>query len=209
MIKVLVRILSLVLLLSFTACNQKQIPATQESSQKNTEQADISNDEWWYIPAEEWEGIETREYSALYGDYVASQAHGSPDPQSEKTMPETDLTLISFRTLEEQYSIESDKAVFFEISYLPPEQETDRVIFYYYEMNIEREIDGTWVRMIDTHFYMRTSTRDPEYVSLESGQPFVGYFSLSNIISKSSPGKYRLVAYVNYQPVYAEFELTE
>ena len=206
--KALLTVLAGSLLLLLISCGSEQLPITETTDIPITTATETEKHDWWYVPKEEWQGLETTDYRSYEAEYVAAHPNGSPNPQPEdSTVDKVDLSRIEIHTQKEKYSIAADRVMSFEISYLPIEQDNSRVVFYYHELNVDKKNEETWARLIDTWFTVVSD--QPEYVHLESGEPFIGYFSLDGIINKLTPGKYRLVAYVNYEPVYAEFELTE
>jgi hypothetical protein len=169
----------------------------------------------WYVPKEKWQGQETREYpQGEIARYVASYPHGSPDPvpgENDK-WDETDHSRITFQTEKRAYSLGVENTVAFKIAYAESKinNEKDYIVWHRYSQNIEQWQGETWVRLIDVNnIRIPTSTEYAENISIYSGESETGFFSLDGVITRLLPGKYRLVAYVNYEPVYAEFELTE
>ena len=173
-----------------------------------------SSTDSWYVSEEKWIGMETHEYEELYAKFVANHPLGSPNPEPDKnrTLKSVDLDCIRFQTKKSQYSLSMDEYVEFEISYiLPNNDKTDYkneyVDYAYYQQNLELWYDESWKRVIDVNNMWEPNPKGKTI--LDAGETEEGVFHFGEVITVLTPGKYRLVAYVNYEPVYAEFELTE
>ena len=163
-----------------------------------------------YIPAEEWTGLETIAYhedglniDAQYA--VLEHPEGSPDPKrsSHEQAKKYDLSQIAFETQKAQYSL-NDDCVIAELT-LRADSEYEKV-YYHYVVNVERWNGNGWDRLLLLFRWQRAAAAMP---FVERGQSVTLQWNLDRTVTKLTPGRYRIVGYVDYVPVYAEFELVE
>lgn len=163
-----------------------------------------------YIPAAEWTGLETVAY---HEDGLNIEAHsavlqypqGSPDPKRyrHEQVWAYDLSQVVFKTQKEQYSLDDD-CVIAELT-LRADSKYDKV-YYYYSVNVERWNGSDWDRLI-LPLRMKGAALAIPYV--ERGQTATLEWHPYWTVTKLTPGRYRIVGYVDYVPVYAEFEFVE
>lgn len=163
-----------------------------------------------YIPADEWTGLETNAYHENGLNMEAAEAarlypQGSPDPERMRHEPvmDYDLSQIVFKTQKEQYSLDDD-CVIAELT-LRADSKYDKV-YYYYSVNVERWNGSDWDRLI-LPLRMKGAALAIPYV--ERGQTATLEWHPYWTVTKLTPGRYRIVGYVDYVPVYAEFEFVE
>lgn len=155
-----------------------------------------------YIPAKEWSGLETREYSMQDHLLVSMYETGNPDPVFETPAdPDFDLTQIHLQKDQEQYSLRADPG----ISVVMTNGSAEDVAVGG-RINLERRNGSSWDRMIITYHYMVPASGTGTLPAGESREYTVRF---EDSITVLTPGTYRAVAYVNGKAVYAEFELTE
>ena len=168
-----------------------------------------------YVPKDKWEGLETREYPC-YDDVIqayvlAYEKTGTPDPQpKEDAGVNSENFQVVCKTTETTYSLANLDLVTVEVTNIKSGNNTaQNDIQLHYHLNIERWNGVNWERLlfIPRHLYTNVESQVQQTVSV--GETAKETLATKNIITALTPGKYRLVAYVNYQPVYAEFELTE
>ena len=162
------------------------------------------NEDYYYVPEREWSGLETRAYDELYGLYVSSFETGSPDPEYDSMAPvNVDMSQILFISQKEQYSLREDAKIA-----LLAENTSAETLNASIMLNLE-QWDGTrWNRMIMSRTFAVLSEESLEF-DLSSGENWACEIEFADVITVLTPGKYRAVAYINYEPVYAEFELVE
>lgn len=231
--KTLIRFLCMITIILFlTACNSTEKPdeselpeeivlSESESEASESETMDPQYSEmlevqqsiekrWGYIPADEWTGLETNAYHENGLNIEAAEAarhypHGSPDPERQRHEPVRgyDLSRITFKTQKAQYSLDDDYVVA-ELT-LRADSEYEKV-YYHYQINVERWNGCSWDRLI-LPSHMRAADWAIPYV--ERGQTGILKWNPHKAVTKVTPGRYRIVGYVDYVPVYAEFEMTE
>ena len=167
-----------------------------------------------YVPENEWSGLETKAYDgrspAVWG-YVASHPEGTPDPKPSRqgvASVSYDINNISARTEKEQYSLQNDATIIITASYA--ENGLFDEIYYDYHVNLDRWNGTEWERML----YVPDSllTAFAHYQVIERGKTITKGIYLPAVVTKLVSGRYRAILYFgysDYQPVYAEFELTE
>lgn len=164
-----------------------------------------------YVAWDEWVGEETEAYDLKYAWYVSMCATGSPDPTG--AAPEgfyADPYVVRFESEKKDYSISADSTAKLTMTRLASgNQDADgNLIYVHQEINMERWNGVEWDRMISTQFAaVPNDTAKDQYMALEDTRE--SYLDLDRIVTVLTPGKYRAVAYINYEPVYAEFELVE
>lgn len=164
----------------------------------------------YYLPSEEWKGLETSAYRNLdpaFVNYVHAHPQGTPDPDYivQGTVP--GITVETERT---QYSLSRDQEIIVQISYAGTTDVTGQMDLAYIDriMNLERWNGTEWERMlyVTSDLYLDVA-RAPHTVSV--GNSFEKEMSLGECVTLLKPGKYRVVVYVNNTALYAEFELAE
>ena len=164
----------------------------------------------YYLPPEEWKGLETSAYRNLdpaFVNYVHAHPQGTPDPDYivQGTVP--GITVETDRT---QYSLSRDQEITVRISYTQAADVAEQTDTAYINriMNLERWNGTEWERMlyVTSDLYLEAA-RAPHTVSV--GNSFEKEMSLGECVTLLKPGKYRVVVYVNGIALYAEFELTE
>lgn len=169
-------------------------------------------------PEREWNGLETRAYwedepDAIYASYVeAYELTGTPDPQTDPlyVTQNADLSQVRCVTEKTKYSVGTDSHIILNVTYGGgTEGNADSGVFCHSHVNIERLNGDAWQRLIyiPASWYTDVEGNVPQL--LKAGETATRSVAFSCVATKLIPGKYRLVAYVNYEPVYAEFELTE
>ena len=166
----------------------------------------------YYVPQEEWVGLETRAYpelGAMAGAYIAAHPNGNPDiPDSDEA--NAFMSYVTASMDSSQYSLTMDNEIMITLSFLITENSRSP----YEKVSIDRRLNldrwnGTaWERMLYYSSSLDSGAAKGPHV-LYVGKTLEKSFRLQSVITKLTPGMYRLVAYVNTNPVYAEFELTE
>lgn len=155
-----------------------------------------------YIPEKEWTGLETREYSMYDHLLVSAYETGNPDPIFETPVdPDFDLTQIHLQKDQERYSLCTDPGISVVMT-----NGTAEDVAVGERINLERWNGSSWDRMIITYHYMVPAS---DTGTLPAGESREYTLRFADSITVLTPGKYRAVAYVNGEAVYAEFELTE
>ena len=164
-----------------------------------------------YVPESEWSGLETRAYddrNYIDWGYIASHPEGTPDPKPyrpEDIVDSYDIYNVSASAEKTRYSLKEDNAVKIVLTYSAAGL-SDRIPYDYY-LNIDRWNGTEWERMLYVPKSLQTAVARSQYI--KPGESITKSIVLSDVITKLTPGTYRAIAYFNYRPVYAEFELTE
>ena len=158
----------------------------------------------------EWRGLETIDHNYLDLHYYCLKLEltGSPDPTPPEgyVQPKIDLENIQCKTEQAVYSLSDMSFIYAEVTYVQTEENKDNSVVLHHLSNLERWNGESWDRLI--YFGPDMFVNTPPNIIL-SGETQKECFAPSWFISVVTPGKYRFVAYVDYYPVYAEFEITE
>ena len=164
-----------------------------------------------YAPQDEWEGLETRAYpelNAMASDYILKHPLGNPDYIWEDDAV-FDVSRVFATTDSIEYSIQKDDEIKITVSFVkedPPSGKYEKIYVHRY-LNLERRSGDTWERLLYPIVNDDCTARRRHEVIV--GEALEMSFFLHGIVTVLTPGQYRIIAYVNSQPVYAEFELTE
>ena len=164
----------------------------------------------YYLPEEEWEGLETSAYDnpdPAFVSYVQRHPQGTPDPDYVKqgTVP-----YVTVKTERAQYSLSQDEGIKIMVSYEKAENgaEQKEKIGVHYIYNLERWNGTGWERLL----YVTNKLywdRVYAYSILYPGEMLEEDMGFGSCATLLTPGQYRAVVYVSNTICYAEFELTE
>ena len=190
----------LLLILCFTSCT-----GNMHGEDETSPSATVS----------EWRGLETIKHkatdSASLNYFARCELTGTPDPTPPEgyVQPKTDLENITCQSDKEVYSLSDHPVVYLYISYAQTEKNKDNSVELHKLVNLERWNGESWDRLIyyGPELFGVYSTDIPHVIA--SGETQTEGVTFGSFISAVIPGKYRAVFYVDYYPVYAEFEITE
>ena len=164
-----------------------------------------------YAPQDEWIGLETRAYpelNAKASQYILAHPGGNPDHTWDGSTA-FDVSRVFITTNRTEYSIAKDDEIKVTITFAnedPPSGKHEKIEVYEY-LNLERRNGESWERML--YPIVRNTAATVNWHKVAVGETLEQSFFLHKIITVLTPGQYRIIAYVNSTPVYAEFELTE
>lgn len=164
-----------------------------------------------YAPQDEWIGLETRAYpelNAKASQYILAHPEGNPDHTWDGSTAFA-ASRVFITTNHTEYSIAKDDEIKVTITFAnenPPSGKYEKIEVYKY-LNLERRNEESWERML--YPIVRNTSAIIPWDEVAAGEMLEQSFFLHNVVTVLTPGKYRIIAYVNSTPVYAEFELTE
>jgi hypothetical protein len=171
-----------------------------------------------YVPAKNWNGLETTDYAGFLGKdlalgeegYVATYPNGSPSPDVYEKAPSDAMTYplewFTVSTDKKQYSISELENIRVHVQ-VDGDQSPQGTSCLNRIVNLERLDGNDWVRMI---------VYPPIKFQAVSNWFHIGHRSevelelhLDHVATKLYPGKYRIIVYVNPDcaPLYAEIDL--
>ena len=167
------------------------------------------------VTASQWRGLETIDHGATdsktLGYLALWELTGTPDPPPPEgyVRPETDLENIICETEKEVYSLSDATIIYVNVTYVQTEENQNNTVELDHFVNVERWNGESWDRLInfDPEWFLNTSATKPHFI--KSGGSHHEALTLATLMTALTPGKYRLVTYINYLPVYAEFEFVE
>ena len=164
----------------------------------------------YYLPEEEWNGLETRAYENLdpaFVAYVHNHPQGTPDPEGVK---QGTVSGILCETDRAQYSISRDRTLTIQVSYLNSEQqlEQEKSIYVSRVVNLDRWNGSEWERLLYVPEELYIDIAYAPHI-LTANEAIEMTVSLDSVVTALRPSKYRAILYVGGISVYAEFELVE
>lgn len=170
----------------------------------------------YYIPQDEWKGLETNTYDRYDSFFINDIPYGNPDPEySDEYAPIIHPERIEIKLDKTQYNM--TESVLVKVKYLPAEGENalNEPLYLHSETNLERWNGTSWDRMITTQFNVTKNDigalnpEIPENNLLEVGEIEIRTYDLPLCVTVIVPGTYRVLVYLNNEVFYAEFELTD